>query len=75
MHPVSVAGLRSAVGATVPGASGETLADQDRIDEHVARACAAGVYTADECHRHTRASFERREELAEEYADERFAGV
>lgn len=75
LHPVSVAGLRSAVGNTIPGTKGETLEDQDRIDEHVARACAAQVYTAEECTAHTVASDERRLELLEQLADTNAAGV
>lgn len=69
LHPVSVAGLRSSVGSSVPGAQGKTLADQDAIDDHVARACAAQVYSKEDCARHTNASFERRFELREELAD------
>ena len=75
MHPVSVAGLRLAVGSTIPGANGETLADQNRIDEHMARACAAGVYTPAECDAHTSAAAARRDELLEQQADVNDAGV
>lgn len=75
LHPVTVAGLRSAIGNTIPGAKGETPEDQDRIDEHVARACAAQVYTTEECTAHTAASDERRLELAEQLADIAEAGV
>lgn len=75
LHPVTVAGLRSSVGNTVPGTNGETLADQDRIDEHVARACAAGVYTRDECAVHTASANARRLELLEQQADANAAGA
>lgn len=75
LPPVSVAGLRSAVGVTIPGTKGETLEDQDRIDEHVARACAAGVYTVEECDVHTSASAARRAELLEQLADVNAVGV
>lgn len=75
MRPVTVAGLRSSIGNTIPGTKGETLDDQDRVDEHVARACAAGVYTAEECAAHTVASDERRLELLEQLADTNAAGV
>lgn len=62
--PVSVSGLETAAGDTVPGARGYELQDQDKIDEHVARMCAAGVYRRTLCDRHTKASAERRRELA-----------
>lgn len=60
LRPADVPGLRAVVGNSLPGAQGLALADQDRIDEHMARACPAGIYTRDECARHTRASAARR---------------
>jgi len=56
--------LRQAIGNGLPGAEGKTLRDQDRIDDTVAGGCAAKVYTRTECARHTRASADRRAELA-----------
>lgn len=55
--------MRLAVGSSLPGAQGETLRDQDKIDDTVAGGCATGVYKAAECDRHTKASAERRREL------------
>lgn len=62
--PQDVPGLRAVIGSSVPGAQGLTVRDQDRIDEHVARGCRAGLYTADECARHTPAAAERRAALS-----------
>jgi hypothetical protein len=62
-QPQNVAGLRAVVGNSLPGAQGVSLRDQDRIDEHMARACPAGLYTREECARHTAAASERRAEL------------
>lgn len=64
-QPQNVEGLRAVVGNSLPGAQGLTQRDQDRIDEHVARACPAGLYTRAECERHTRAAAERRAALAQ----------
>lgn len=59
-QPASVAGAKRAIGQKLPGAQGLTIPDQDRIDDTVARACAAGLYPKDLCDRHTIASAERR---------------
>lgn len=59
-------GLTAVIGTTVPGTKGKTLADQNAIDRHVARSCAAKVYSKEDCNRHTRASAERRRELREQ---------
>ncbi|MDD9731620.1 hypothetical protein PVW46_17085 [Mameliella sp. AT18] len=40
------------------------IEDQERIDETVARGCAAGVWTRARCADHTPASAARRAELA-----------
>jgi len=53
-------------GTELPGAKGETLADQDRIDITVAGGCAVGGYSAALCDTHMIASAERRRELAEQ---------
>ncbi|TPN43193.1 hypothetical protein FJ978_31310 [Mesorhizobium sp. B1-1-7] len=58
-----VPGLRSAIGSSLAGAQGKTLADQNRIDHTVAPGCAIGLYTPAECDRHTQASAGRRAEL------------
>jgi hypothetical protein len=58
--PADVAGLSRAIGTELPGAQGLTLADQERIDDTVARGCASGVYLRLACDRHTAASAERR---------------
>jgi hypothetical protein len=63
-QPVSVGGVDRVIGNALPGAQGQTINDQDRIDDTVARACAAGLYSTDLCDRHTVASAERRAELA-----------
>lgn len=59
-QPVSVAGVDRVVGDQLPGAQGLTISDQNRIDDTVARGCAAGLYSRDLCNRHTFASAERR---------------
>lgn len=64
--PVSVAGVRPVVGGELPGAQGLTAEDQDRIDDTMARGCSTEIWTRAECDRHTRASFERRQELRAE---------
>lgn len=64
LQPASVAGVDRAIGDALPGAQGETIEDQDRIDETVARACAAGLYRVDLCDLHTVASAQRRAELS-----------
>lgn len=48
----------------LPGAQGLTLIDQDKIDETVARACAARLYTTERCRAHTAASHARRTALS-----------
>ncbi|RWH21888.1 MAG: hypothetical protein E5X22_25850 [Mesorhizobium sp.] len=55
--------LRSAIGNSLAGAQGKTLADQNKIDKTMAPGCAIGLYTLAECDRHTKASAERRAEL------------
>lgn len=60
-QPQDVPGLRQVVGNSLPGAQGLTLEDQEKIDDTVARGCAAGVYTGPECDLHTKASAERRQ--------------
>ncbi|MCT7375472.1 hypothetical protein [Chelativorans salis] len=64
-EPASAPGLRLAIGNSLPGAKGLGVADQDRIDDTVAGGCVTGVYTSLECERHTKASAERRAELAQ----------
>lgn len=56
-------GLKLAIGDSLPGAQGKTVADQDKIDDTVAGGCATGVYSTVACRRHTTASAERRREL------------
>ena len=58
-----VSNLRTVTGASLPGAMGKTVTDQDRIDDTVAGLCAADVFNADECAIHTVASDQRRGEL------------
>ncbi|TIR24042.1 MAG: hypothetical protein E5X34_13390 [Mesorhizobium sp.] len=58
-----VPALRSALGNSLAGAQGKTLADQNKIDKTMAPGCAIGLYTPAECDRHTKASGERRVEL------------
>jgi hypothetical protein len=58
-----VPALRSAIGNSLIGAEGKTVADQNRIDKTVAPGCAIRLYTPAECDRHTKASAERRAEL------------
>lgn len=60
LQPVSVGGVNRVIGDELPGAKGLTITDQDRIDDTVARACAAGLYSTDLCDRHSAASAERR---------------
>lgn len=61
--PASVDGLREVVGDELPGARGQTLADQEAIDSVVARGCATGLFTRTQCEEHTAVSYERRREL------------
>jgi len=63
-QPASVGGVDRVIGDELPGAQGVTIADQNRIDDTVARACAAGLYTSALCDIHTVASAERRRDLA-----------
>jgi len=58
-----VPALRSAIGSSLAGAEGKTLADQNKIDETMASGCAVKFYTPAECDRHTKASAARRGEL------------
>lgn len=58
-----VAPLRSAIGNSLPGAQGKTIADQNRIDRTVAPGCAVKFCTRAECDLHTKASAARRAEL------------
>ncbi|MDG4908707.1 hypothetical protein P9228_19975 [Mesorhizobium sp. WSM4898] len=58
-----VPALRSAIGNSLAGAQGKTVADQNKIDKTMAPGCALGLYTPAECDRHTRASAARRSEL------------
>jgi hypothetical protein len=58
-----VPALRSAIGSSLAGAQGKTIADQNKIDETMASGCAVKFYTPAECDRHTRASATRRSEL------------
>ena len=58
-----VPALRLAIGSSLAGAQGKTLADQNKIDKTMAPGCAIGLYTPGECDRHTQASAKRRAEL------------
>lgn len=58
-----VPALRLAIGSSLAGAQGKTLADQNKIDETMASGCAVKFYTPAECDRHTKASTGRRTEL------------
>lgn len=64
LQPASVEGVDRVIGDALPGAKGQTTADQNRIDDTVARACAAGLYATNLCDIHTKASAERRSELS-----------
>lgn len=61
--PVSVDGLDRAIGDELPGARGQTIEDQDRIDDTVARGCATGIFTRPACDRHSEVSADRRRVL------------
>lgn len=62
--PASVAGVKRTVTLDrLATAQGKTAADQDRIDETMARGCAVGLANRSSCARHTRASDDRRKEL------------
>jgi hypothetical protein len=52
-----------AIGSSLAGAQGKTVADQNKIDKTMAPGCAVDLYTPAECDRHTKASAERRAEL------------
>lgn len=65
LRPVDASGLKRVAGGELPGAKGLSIADQDRIDDTVARGCATGIYPATACARHTIASRNRRAELAQ----------
>lgn len=58
-----VPALRLAIGSSLAGAQGKTIADQNKIDKTMAPGCAVGLYTPAECDRHTKASSDRRAEL------------
>lgn len=58
-----VPALRLALGNSLAGAQGKTLADQNKIDKTMAPGCAVKLYTPAECDRHTKASAARRAEL------------
>lgn len=73
LQPASVEGVDRVIGDALPGAKGQTITDQNRIDETVARACAAGLYSTELCDLHTKASAERRTALAK--AQNNGAGV
>lgn len=60
LQPASVGGVNRVIGDALPGAKGQDIADQNKIDETVARACAAGLYSVELCNLHTLASAERR---------------
>lgn len=62
--PVDVSGLDRAIGDELPGARGQTIEDQDRIDDTVARGCATGIFTRPACDRHSVVSADRRRVLA-----------
>ncbi|TGT36211.1 hypothetical protein EN808_29955 [Mesorhizobium sp. M8A.F.Ca.ET.165.01.1.1] len=55
--------LRLALGNSLAGAQGKTVADQNKIDRTVAPGCAVKLYTRAECDLHTKASAKRRAEL------------
>lgn len=57
--PVTAPALSEVIGTSLPGAIGRTEADQDKIDETVARACAGKVYTRALCDKHTEALAKR----------------
>ena len=63
--PADATGLQLALGSSLPGAKGMTIADQDAIDDTVAGGCAIRFYDVGPCRRHTKASAERRRELAQ----------
>ena len=65
-QPGNVETLNRSLGDVLPGAQGLTLADQDRIDETVARGCAIGTWSPDRCDDHTAAAAARRAELSAE---------
>jgi hypothetical protein len=73
LQPASVEGVDRVIGDELPGAQGQTIKDQDRIDDTVARACAAGLYSTELCDIHTVASAERR--IALSNAQHKGAGV
>lgn len=62
-RPASVSGLDLVIGDQLPGAKGKEIADQEKIDDTVARACETGLYSKKLCRAHTDASYERRQEL------------
>ncbi|WP_292680544.1 hypothetical protein [Mesorhizobium sp.] len=52
-----------ALGNSLAGAQGKTVADQNKIDRTMAPGCAVKLYTRAECDLHTKASAARRSEL------------
>lgn len=54
---------RDLIGPHLPGAQGKEPEDQRAIDLTMAGACSAGVYDADQCREHTRASRARWQEF------------
>ncbi|WP_246671824.1 hypothetical protein [Mesorhizobium sp. B2-3-10] len=58
-----VPALRAAIGTSLAGAQGKTVADQNKIDRTMAPGCAVKLSTPAECDRHTVASAARRQEL------------
>ncbi|WP_299297460.1 hypothetical protein [uncultured Tateyamaria sp.] len=65
LQPANVSGVDRAIGTKLPGAQGLTITDQDRIDDTVARGCAAGIYSTELCDLHSAASASRRSESSE----------
>lgn len=59
----SASTLSDVLGDTLPGARGWTVADQDKIDSTLARACAAGAYSKDLCRLHTTTTHNHRKTL------------
>lgn len=55
--------LRQALGNSLAGAQGKTIADQNKIDRTMAPGCVVELYTRAECDLHTKASAARRAEL------------
>lgn len=58
--PANVESLKDVVGDKLPGAKGQTIEDQNKIDDAMAGLCASGVYGKKACSEHTEASRSRR---------------